>query len=133
MKINAECYGHAVMLNLNGDLTAERDSAEPNLYLYKLVVSDRVRRIMSHASQGTLLQEVMMRLASSAINDADQFIRRSVVELKHCKVTISNGTHHAGALRVSRLPRRVVERRAGHPISRRPAQHPPHPCRRPPP
>ncbi len=44
----------------NGDLTAERDSAEPNLYLYKLVVSDRVRRIMSHASQGTLLQEVMM-------------------------------------------------------------------------
>jgi gamma-D-glutamyl-L-lysine dipeptidyl-peptidase len=41
-------------------LTSARDSAEPDLYKYKLVVSDRVRRIMSHASQGTLLQEVMM-------------------------------------------------------------------------
>jgi hypothetical protein len=41
-------------------LTDQRDSAEPYLYQYKLVVSDRVRRIMSHASQGTLLQEVMM-------------------------------------------------------------------------
>lgn len=41
-------------------LTDARDSAEPYLYRYKLVVSDRVRRIMSHASQGTLLQEVMM-------------------------------------------------------------------------
>ncbi len=41
-------------------LTDARDSAEPYLYRYKLVVADRVRRIMSHASQGTLLQEVMM-------------------------------------------------------------------------
>jgi len=44
----------------NGVLTSDRDSAEPNLFKYKLVVSDRVRRIMSHATQGTLIQEVMM-------------------------------------------------------------------------
>ena len=44
----------------NEALTDQRDSAEPYLYQYKLVVSDRMRRVMSHASQGTLLQEVMM-------------------------------------------------------------------------
>lgn len=42
------------------DLTARRTSIEPGLYRYKLVIATATKRIMSHASQGTLLVEVMM-------------------------------------------------------------------------
>lgn len=42
------------------DVTAYRDSVEPNLHAYKLIVSDVSKNVMSHASNGTLLIEVMM-------------------------------------------------------------------------
>ncbi len=42
------------------DLMDSRDSIEPDLFSYKLVVASSSKRIMSHASQGTLLVEVMM-------------------------------------------------------------------------
>lgn len=42
------------------DLSTDRDSVEPNLHLFKLVVSDVSKNIMSHANNGTLLIEVMM-------------------------------------------------------------------------
>ena len=42
------------------DLTDRRTSVEPDLYQYKLVIATAAKRIMSHASQGTLLAEVMM-------------------------------------------------------------------------
>lgn len=42
------------------DLADYRDSIEPDLFRYKLIVSAPSKRIMSHASQGTLLVEVMM-------------------------------------------------------------------------
>lgn len=42
------------------DITANRDSVEPNLHLFKLIVSDVSKNVMSHANNGTLLIEVMM-------------------------------------------------------------------------
>jgi hypothetical protein len=42
------------------DLTAVRDSIEPALFLYKAVVINSSKRVMSHARRGTLLAEVMM-------------------------------------------------------------------------
>lgn len=42
------------------DLTDQLDSVEPNLHKYKLVVSDISKNVMSHASNGTLLIQVMM-------------------------------------------------------------------------
>ncbi len=42
------------------DLSAVMDSIEPDKHLYKLVVSDVSKNIMSHASNGTLEIEVMM-------------------------------------------------------------------------
>jgi len=44
----------------SSDVTAYRDSVEPNLHAYKLIVSDVSKNVMSHASNGTLLIEVMM-------------------------------------------------------------------------
>jgi hypothetical protein len=44
----------------SGDLTDKLDSVEPNLHKYKLVVSDISKNVMSHASNGTLLVQVMM-------------------------------------------------------------------------
>ena len=42
------------------DLSDQLDSVEPNLHKYKLVVSDISKNVMSHASNGTLLIQVMM-------------------------------------------------------------------------
>ena len=44
----------------SGDLSDQLDSVEPNLHKYKLVVSDVSKNVMSHASNGTLLIQVMM-------------------------------------------------------------------------
>ena len=41
-------------------LTERRDSVEPDLHAYKLVVSDTYKNVMSHASNGTLITKVMM-------------------------------------------------------------------------
>ncbi len=41
-------------------LTDNRESIEPAGFLYKIVISAPTRRVMSHASKGTLLAEVMM-------------------------------------------------------------------------
>ncbi|MBO4636368.1 MAG: hypothetical protein J5685_04400 [Clostridiales bacterium] len=41
-------------------LTPDMTSVEPDLHEYKLVVSDAKKNIMSHASHGTLVTEVMM-------------------------------------------------------------------------
>ncbi len=42
------------------DLIAGTDSIEPDLHEYKLIVSDTSKNIMTHASQGTLITQVMM-------------------------------------------------------------------------
>jgi len=42
------------------DLVDSRDSIEPGKFTYKLVIAATSKRIMSHASRGTLLAEVMM-------------------------------------------------------------------------
>ena len=44
----------------SSDVSANRDSVEPNLHLFKLIVSDVSKNVMSHANNGTLLIEVMM-------------------------------------------------------------------------
>ena len=45
---------------LEKDLSVQMDSIEPDIHLYKLIVSDVSKNIMSHASNGTLEIEVMM-------------------------------------------------------------------------
>jgi len=45
---------------LSADLTVSRDSVEPAGFLYKAIVINAVKRVMSHARRGTLLVEVMM-------------------------------------------------------------------------
>ncbi|MBR3058972.1 MAG: hypothetical protein IKG93_13540 [Clostridiales bacterium] len=42
------------------DLSSDMTSCEPDLHLYKLVIADGSKRVMSHASNGTLIAEVMM-------------------------------------------------------------------------
>jgi hypothetical protein len=42
------------------DLVNSRNSIEPDLFSYKLIVAASSKRVMSHASKGTLLVEVMM-------------------------------------------------------------------------
>ncbi len=42
------------------DLITGTDSIEPDLHEYKLIVSDTSKNIMTHASQGTLITQVMM-------------------------------------------------------------------------
>ena len=42
------------------DLADSRDSIEPDLFSYRLVVAANTKRVMSHASSGTLLVEVVM-------------------------------------------------------------------------
>lgn len=42
------------------DLIDNRSSIEPDLFNYKLVIADQTKRILSHASRGTLLAEVPM-------------------------------------------------------------------------
>lgn len=42
------------------DLVDSRDSIEPDLFRFKLVIAETTKRILSHASQGTLLAEVPM-------------------------------------------------------------------------
>ncbi|MEA4887838.1 MAG: hypothetical protein VB070_00010 [Clostridiaceae bacterium] len=42
------------------DLTEDRTSVEPALYTQKLVIASATKRVMSHATQGTMLVEVMM-------------------------------------------------------------------------
>ena len=44
----------------SADLSDSTDSVEPDLHLFKLIVSDVSKNVMSHASNGTLLMEVMM-------------------------------------------------------------------------
>lgn len=44
----------------SSSLTDNLDSVEPNLHIFKLIVSDVSKNVMSHASNGTLLIEVMM-------------------------------------------------------------------------
>ncbi len=44
----------------SADVTSATDSVEPNMHLYKLLVSDVSKNIMSHANNGTLLIQVMM-------------------------------------------------------------------------
>lgn len=44
----------------SSDLMNSRASIEPDLFSYKLVIAETTKRIMSHASQGTLLAEVPM-------------------------------------------------------------------------
>ncbi len=41
-------------------LLDEMDSVEPDIHQYKLIVSDPSKNIMTHASNGTLIQKVMM-------------------------------------------------------------------------
>jgi len=42
------------------DLSTDMTSCEPELHYYKLVIADGSKRVMSHASNGTLITEVMM-------------------------------------------------------------------------
>ena len=42
------------------DLNTDMSSCEPDLHLFKLVVADISKRVMSHASNGTLIAEVTM-------------------------------------------------------------------------
>ena len=42
------------------DLSSDMSSCEPELHQYKLVIADMSKRVMSHASSGTLIAEVMM-------------------------------------------------------------------------
>lgn len=42
------------------DVVTDTSSIEPNFHRYKIVVSDPVKRIMTHASRGTLHAEVML-------------------------------------------------------------------------
>lgn len=42
------------------DLNADMSSCEPYLHQFKLVIADMSKRVMSHASSGTLISEVMM-------------------------------------------------------------------------
>lgn len=44
----------------SSDVSADRNSVEPNLHLFKLIVSDVSKNVMSHANNGTLIIEVMM-------------------------------------------------------------------------
>ena len=44
----------------NDDLIDSRQSIEPELYKFKLVIAETTKRILSHARQGTLLIEVPM-------------------------------------------------------------------------
>lgn len=44
----------------SSDLSADMTSCEPDLHLFKLVVADVSKRVMSHASNGTLIAEVTM-------------------------------------------------------------------------
>ena len=41
-------------------LTESTESVEPDLHLYKLIVSDTYKNVMTHASNGTLITKVMM-------------------------------------------------------------------------
>ena len=42
------------------DLTADTSSVEPDLHEYMLVISETSKNVMTHASQGTLITQVMM-------------------------------------------------------------------------
>ncbi|MBQ4185313.1 MAG: SH3 domain-containing protein [Clostridiales bacterium] len=42
------------------ELSADMSSCEPELHLFKIVVADISKRVMSHASNGTLISEVTM-------------------------------------------------------------------------
>ena len=42
------------------DLTADTTSVEPDLHEYMLVISETSKNVMTHASQGTLITQVMM-------------------------------------------------------------------------
>ncbi|MBO7424944.1 MAG: SH3 domain-containing protein [Clostridiales bacterium] len=44
----------------NFRLTDSTESVEPDLHLYKLIVSDTYKNVMTHASNGTLITKVMM-------------------------------------------------------------------------
>jgi len=45
---------------LTNDFTDDTSSVEPDLHEYMLVVSDTSKNVMTHASQGTLITQVMM-------------------------------------------------------------------------
>ena len=45
---------------LQKETLQDASSIEPNLYKYKLIISDPVKRVMTHATKGTLRVEVMM-------------------------------------------------------------------------
>ena len=42
------------------ELSSDMSSCEPDLHLYKIVIADISKRVMSHASNGTLISEVAM-------------------------------------------------------------------------
>lgn len=42
------------------NLTENLDSVEPDLHAYKIVISDTVKNVMTHATNGTLITKVMM-------------------------------------------------------------------------
>ncbi len=44
----------------SADLTDDTSSVEPDLHEYMLVISDTSKNVMTHASQGTLITQVMM-------------------------------------------------------------------------
>ncbi len=45
---------------LTNNMIADRDSIEPDLHEYKLIVSENCKNVMTHASNGTLITKVMM-------------------------------------------------------------------------
>jgi len=47
----------------DGTFISEMDSAEPDLYQYKLIISSPYKNIMTHASNGTLITKAMMNTA----------------------------------------------------------------------
>ena len=67
--LNDDCENGYVLIRtsdnivgyVKGDeLSADMSSCEPDLHLFKLVVADISKRVMSHASNGTLIAEVNM-------------------------------------------------------------------------
>ncbi len=60
---------------LTENLVDDRTSVEPGFYDYKLVVASTVKRVMSHASRGTLLAEVMMGTVLFADYQGDSIFR----------------------------------------------------------
>ena len=59
-------------------LVKDKNSIEPDLHQFKLIVSDPSKNVMTHASNGTLIKKVMMNtvLYADIKRELDRFIRR---------------------------------------------------------